>query len=108
MFQIKVGDKSHSGLECEKAAIKLICLDNNYIPITRNGITLKFITKYTKRKIIKTNISLGKLQSFDEILLVGSGKGVVALNNIPQIKWINKTQIIYKELQELYKSYIER
>ena len=96
----------------EGCTTNIICVKNKKLYIPKKnyyfGITLKFITKYTKRKIIKTNISLGKLQSFDEILLVGSGKGVVALNNIPQIKWINKTQINYKELQELYKSYIER
>ena len=48
-----------------------------------------------------------KLKTFDEILLVGSGKGVIALKNIPQIKWKNKNQIIYKELQDLYNSYID-
>ena len=49
-----------------------------------------------------------KLKTFDEILLVGSGKGVVALKNIPQIKWQNRFQVIYKELQDLYNSYINR
>ena len=48
-----------------------------------------------------------KLKTFDEILLVGSGKGVIALKNIPQIKWKNKNKIIYKELQDLYNSYID-
>ena len=54
------------------------------------------------------NISLTKLKTFDEILLVGSGKGVVALKDIPQIKWKNRSQVIYKELQDLYNSYIDR
>ena len=78
-------------------------LENYYF-----GITLKFIIKHTKRKIMKTNIYLQKINEFDEILLVGSGKGVVALNNIPQLRWKNKGHVIYKELQELYNSNIER
>ena len=81
----------------------LIPKKNYYI-----GITLQFIKKYTKRQIIKTNISFNKINDFDEILLVGSGKGIVALNNIPQLRWKNKRQVIYKELQELYNLHIER
>ena len=58
--------------------------------------------------MVKTDILLKKLKNFDEILLVGSGKGVVAVNNIPQINWRNKTQNIYNELKKLYKLRIER
>lgn len=95
----------------EGCTTNIICVKNNNLYLPKNdyyfGITLKFIIKFTKRKIFKKNISLEKLKTFDEILLVGSGKGVIALKNIPQIKWKNKNQIIYKELQDLYNSYID-
>ena len=96
----------------EGCTTNIICVKNKKLYLPKNnyyfGITLKFITQYTKRRIFKTNITLKKLESFDEILLVGSGKGVVAVNKIPQINWINKSQIVYKELQDLYNSYINR
>ncbi len=57
---------------------------------------------------IFTFIYLNDLNSFDEILLVGSGKGIVMLQSIPQINWNNKSCIVFKELQDLYNSYITR
>ena len=58
--------------------------------------------------MLKTNILKKNLKFFDEILLLGSGKGVVALNNIPQLNWKNKSQVIYNELQALYKLYSKK
>jgi len=96
----------------EGCTTNIICAKNSKLYIPKEnyyyGITLQLIAKFTKRKIIKKNILIKQLNFFDEIILVGSGKGVVAVNNIPQIKWKNKTQIIYKELQQLYKSILER
>ena len=96
----------------EGCTTNIICVKNNslYLPKRNHyfGTTLEFIIKCTKRKIFKRNILLKKLKTFDEILLVGSGKGVVALKNIPQIRWKNRSQVIYKELQDLYNSYIDR
>ena len=96
----------------EGITTNIICVKNKklYIPKDNyySGITLNFFKKYAKRKIYKINIKQDKLQVFDEILLVGSGKGIVAVKNIPQIKWINKSQVIYKELLELYNKFTER
>jgi len=96
----------------EGCTTNIICVRNNNLYIPKNnyyfGITLKLLAKYTKRRIIKSNIYLKELNSFDEIILTGSGKGIVALRSIPQIKWKNKSQIIYNELQELYNIQIER
>ena len=96
----------------EGATTNIIFIKNNKLYIPKKnyyfGITLQFIKKNTKRQIIKTNISLKKINDFDEILLVGSGKGIVALSNIPQLRWKKKKQVIYKELQELYNLHIER
>lgn len=96
----------------EGITTNIICVKNKKLYIPKNnyysGITLNFFKKFTKRKIYKINIKQDKLGSFDEILLVGSGKGIVAVKNIPQIKWINKSQVIYNELQELYNMFTER
>ena len=96
----------------EGCTTNIICVKNKklYIPVNNyyNGITLRFIKKYSKRKFLKENIPIEKLKLFDEILLVGSGKGIVALKNIPQIKWRKKSQIIYKQLKKIYNSHLKR
>ena len=96
----------------EGCTTNIICVKNKklYLPKTNYyfGITLKFIVSHTKRRLIKRNIYLNDLNSFDEILLVGSGKGIVMLQSIPQINWNNKSCIVFKELQDLYKSYITK
>jgi branched-subunit amino acid aminotransferase/4-amino-4-deoxychorismate lyase len=72
------------------------------------GTTLQFIIRHTKRRIFKKKINLKDLLLFDEILLVGSGKGVMQLQNIPQAEWSSKSSIIFNELHHLYNSYITR
>ena len=96
----------------EGCTTNILCVKNKRLYIPRKnyyfGTTLKTIIKYTNRKITKVDISRRNLDSFEEILLLGSGKGVVAINNIPQLKWKNKSQVIYNELQALYKFYLKR
>lgn len=96
----------------EGCTTNIICVKNKKLYIPKGnyyfGTTLKFFIKNIDKSVVKTNISLSKLKTFDEILLVGSGKGIVAINNIPQINWINNSQDIYKELEELYKKYLGR
>ena len=94
----------------EGCTTNIICVKNNklYLPKTKCyfGITLQFIMHHTKRRIIKKNINIKYLDTFDEILLVGSGKGVIKLRSISQVKWNNKSDIVFNELQDLYNSYI--
>ena len=96
----------------EGGTTNIVCVKNNtiYIPKTGyySGITLQFFLKYSKRKIIKKNINKTQLQTCDEILLVGSGKGVVAVKNIPQINWHKKNNTIFNEFHRIYKSYISK
>ena len=42
----------------------------------------------------------------DEILLIGSGKGVVSVKTIDQLKWKRKSLKIYNKLLKQYKSAI--
>ena len=96
----------------EGCTTNIICVKNKklFLPKTKYyfGTTLQFIVRHTKRRIVKKNINVKDLDLFDEILLVGSGKGVMKLQNIPQVKWNSKSSIIFNELHDLYNSYITR
>ena len=40
----------------------------------------------------------------DEIILVGSGKGVVKVSSIPQIKWFSSSSKMFKRLSSIYEA----
>ena len=69
------------------------------------GTNLKFFEK--KIKIKKKDIYLNQLNKFDEIILVGSGKGVVQVKNIKKIGWKRKKISIYKKLSFIYEKEIK-
>ena len=96
----------------EGCTTNIICVKNKklFLPKTKYyfGTTIQFIICHTKRIIVKKNINVKDLDLFDEILLVGSGKGVIKLQSIPQVKWNSKSSIIFNELHDLYNSYITR
>ena len=69
------------------------------------GITYKFFRSKIK-KIIKKNILVNSLKEFDEIILIGSGKGVASVKTINQIKWKRKNLKFYNILSSHYKSAI--
>ena len=65
--------------------------------------------KYLKKKINKIyfkDIFLKDLNYFDEIILIGSGKGVTSVKNIPEIHWKRKSIKVYKKLKNIYKKAI--
>ena len=70
------------------------------------GTNIKFFEK--KVKIIKKNIFLNKINNFEEIILVGSGKGVTSVNRINQIKWKRKNNKIFKKLLLIYNVEIKK
>ena len=63
---------------------------------------MQYLLNRTKRTSKKINISISQLSKFDEILLVGSGKGVISLKLIKEINWYSKSNVIYKELLNIY------
>ena len=69
------------------------------------GITYKFFKSKVK-SIIKKDILVKELKNFDEILLVGSGKGVASVKTIKQIGWKRKNLIQFKILSKNYRSVI--
>ena len=98
---------SSRGLLLEGCTTNVLCVRNKklYIPIKNyyQGVTMNFILRKTRRSISKIDISIKNLHEFEEILLVGSGKGVISLSAIPQINWNSKSDLLYKELLILYK-----
>jgi len=77
--------------------------NNIYSPVKNiyEGTTLKFFKR--KIKVInKKDISLNRLSKFDEIILVGSGKGVVSVNSIEKPYWQRKSLKYYRILLKIY------
>ena len=74
-----------------------------YSPVKNcyNGITNKFFESKLK-KIIKKEIMIKSLSEYDEILLIGSGKGVASVKTIDKIKWKRKSLKIYNLLNKYY------
>ncbi len=68
------------------------------------GNTVKHINK--KIKIIRKDISINKIQNFDEILLIGSGKGITSVSKIEELNWKRKKIICYRKLNKIYNSLI--
>ena len=78
-----------------------------YSPINSfyKGTTLKFFTKKIK-KIKKINIFVNSLNDYDEIIVIGSGKGVVSVNLIKKPFWKRKSLKNYRILLKIYKKEI--
>ena len=70
------------------------------------GITYKYFKSKIK-KIIKKDILVNSLKEFDEIILIGSGKGVASVKSISQIKWKRKSLKFYNILSRHYKSAVK-
>ena len=78
-----------------------------YSPINKfyKGITYNFFKSKIK-KIINRDIMINSLKEFEEIILIGSGKGVASVKSIDQIKWKRKSLKYYNVLSKHYKSAI--
>ena len=80
-----------------------------YSPINSfyKGINFKFFENKLG-KIIKKDIYINSLNSYDEIILVGSGKSVTSVCTIDDIKWQRKSFKFYKILFNFYKTEISK
>jgi 4-amino-4-deoxychorismate lyase len=93
----------------ETGTSNLLFIKNNkvYSPINKiyKGITYKFFKSKIKN-IIKKDINVNSLKEFDEIILIGSGKGVASVKTIDQTKWKRKSLKFYNIFSRHYKSAI--
>ena len=84
----------------------LIFVHGNKLFIPKNyyyyGITLEYLIKNLPYKIYRTDINISSLHQFSEILLVGSGKGVVSISFIKQFNWYRSSMKIYNFLSKKY------
>jgi len=96
-------------LESGTSNMLFIKNDKVYSPINNiyKGITYKFFNKKLS-KIINKDILIKTLSEYDEILLIGSGKGVASIKNINEIKWKRKSLKFYQILSSFYKSEISK
>ena len=89
----------------ESGTSNLLFIKNNkvYSPINSfyKGTTLKFFIKKIK-KIKKRNIFVDSLNDYDEIIVIGSGKGVVSVSSIEKPFWKRKSLKNYRNLSKIY------
>tara|TARA_B100001029_G_scaffold177483_1_gene182271 strand:+ start:940 stop:1713 length:774 start_codon:yes stop_codon:yes gene_type:complete len=74
-----------------------------YSPIKNfyEGTTYNFFSKKLKN-IKKKNILVDSLDNYDEIIVIGSGKGVVSVNSVQNIQWKRKSLKNYRILSKIY------
>ena len=99
--------KNNKILESGTSNLLFIKKNKIYSPINSfyKGTTLKFFTKKIK-KIKKRNILVNSLNDYDEIILIGSGKGVVSVSSIEKPFWKRKSLKNYRILLKIYKKEI--
>ena len=92
-------------LETGTSNLLFIKHDKIYTPAKDyyEGNTFKFVKSKIK-KVIKKNIFVNDLKSYDEILLVGSGKGIASIKTIKQIGWKRKNLRKFRILSKYYNS----
>ena len=90
----------------EGSTTNLIMIKNNQMIVPKGnyykGITMNYFLKKFINKYIFKFITLSDLLSADEIILVGSGKGVVKVSSIPQIKWFSSSSKMFKRFSSIY------
>ena len=95
----------------EGSTTNLIMIKNNQMIVpTGNyykGITMNFFLKKFKNKYKFKPITFADLLLADEIMLVGSGKGVVKVSSIPQIKWFSSSSKMFKRLSSIYEAQLK-
>ncbi len=70
------------------------------------GITYKFFK--LKKKIVKKEIFISELNDYEEILLIGSGKGVTSVKNIKQVGWRRKKLRYYKIFSKYFRTAVNK
>ena len=83
--------------------------DKFFSPVDKiyKGITYNFFKKKLK-KIYKKNILIKSLHEYDEIILIGSGKGVTSVDTVKDIKWTRKSFKKYRFLSAYYNAEIKK
>lgn len=90
----------------EGSTTNLIIIKKNKIILPKGniyeGITLKFLLSKISKNYSTKFIKFGDLETADEIILVGSGKGVLQVSSIPSIKWFSSSSKMFNRLLAIY------
>ena len=97
--------KDNKILESGTSNLLFIKKNKIYSPIKNyyKGTTLKFLLKKIDN-IKKKNISTDSLDEYDEIIILGSGKGIASVNSIKKPFWKRKSFKYYRILSKIYKT----
>ena len=89
-------------LESGTSNLLFVSKNKIYSPVNNfyKGTNIRFLEK--KFKIIKKDIFLKNINNFEEIILVGSGKGITSVKQINEINWNKKSDKFYKKLLFIY------
>ena len=95
-------------LESGTSNLLFVSKNKIYSPVNNfyKGTNIRFLEK--KFKIIKKDIFLKNINKFEEIILVGSGKGITSVKQINKIMWKRRSLKIYKNLIKIYNYEINR
>ena len=95
--------KNNKILESGTSNLLFVKKNKIYSPINSfyKGTTLKFFIKKIK-KIKKRNIFVDSLNDYDEIIVIGSGKGVVSVSSLKKPFWKRKSLKSYRNLSKIY------
>ena len=88
----------------------LFIKDNKVFTPKKNyyeGNTYKYFKSKIKR-IIKKDVLVKEIKSYDEILLIGSGKGVASVKTIRQLGWKRKSLNQFRNFLKFYRSAINK
>jgi len=99
--------KDNKILESGTSNLLFVRKNKIYSPINNfyKGTTFKFFSKKLK-KLKKKDIFVDSLNMYDEIILIGSGKGVVSINSIKKPFWKRKSLKSYRILSKIYQKAI--
>ena len=88
----------------------LFIKDNKVFTPKKNyyeGNTYKYFKSKIKR-IIKKDVLVNEIKNYDEILLIGSGKGVASVKTIRQLGWKRKNLNQFRNFSKYYRSAISK
>ena len=95
--------KDNTILETGTSNLLFVKKNQIYSPINcfYKGTTYKFFLNKLKT-IKKRNIGADSLHEYEEIIIIGSGKGVVSVNSIKKPSWKRKSLKYYRILSKIY------
>ena len=88
----------------------LFIKDNKVFTPKKNyyeGNTYKYFKSKIKR-IIKKDVLIKEIKNYDEILLIGSGKGVASVKTIRQLGWKRKNFNQFRNFSKFYRAAINK